>query len=129
MSIQKTIILEVDFAKYKSVKLPRDEAIELLEKISEMLGKTPNDIQETLRYLKNFDEFYEYMRKKFKDYLAPPHKADDYIKGEAIVDKVKLIKEDDKPYAVIIFDRRISVDLLVNALKALGYEVEVKKAF
>jgi hypothetical protein len=129
LTTQKTVILEVDFAKYKSVKLPREEAIELLEKISEILGKTPNDIQETLRYLKNFDEFYEYMRKKFKDYLAPPHRADDYIKGEAIVDKVKLIKEDGKPYVTIIFDRRVPVDILVNALKALGYEVEVKKAF
>ncbi len=125
----KRITIEIDFAKYKSVKLPKDEAEKLLQSLTEILGKKPNDIQETLRYIKNFDEFFEYMRKKFKDYLAPPHRADDYIKGEAVVDKVKLLKENNEKYVMIIFDRRVKEDLIRKALEQLGYEVEIKKIF
>lgn len=125
----KRITIEIDFAKYKSVKLPKDEAEKLLQTLTEILGKKPNDIQETLRYIKNFDEFFEYMRKKFKDYLAPPHRADDYIKGEAIVDKVKLLKKNNEKYVMIIFDRRVKEDLIRKALEQLGYEVEIKKVF
>ncbi len=125
----KRITIEIDFAKYKSVKLPKDEAEKLLQTLTEILGKKPNDIQETLRYIKNFDEFFEYMRKKFKDYLAPPHRADDYIKGEAVVDKVKLLKKNNEKYVMIIFDRRVKEDLIRKALEQLGYEVEIKKVF
>ncbi len=125
----KRITIEIDFAKYKSVKLPKDEAEKLLQTLTEILGKKPNDIQETLRYIKNFDEFFEYMRKKFKDYLAPPHRADDYIRGEAVVDKVKLLKRNNEKYVMIIFDRRVKEDLIRKALEQLGYEVEIKKVF
>ena len=125
----KRITIEIDFAKYKSVKLPKDEAEKLLQALTEILGKKPNDIQETLRYIKNFDEFFEYMRKKFKDYLAPPHRADDYIRGEAVVDKVKLLKENNERYVMIVFDRRVKEDLIRKALEQLGYEVEIKKVF
>ena len=125
----KRITIEIDFAKYKSVKLPKDEAEKFLQALTEILGKKPNDIQETLRYIKNFDEFFEYMRKKFKDYLAPPHRADDYIRGEAVVDKVKLLKENNERYVMIVFDRRVKEDLIRKALEQLGYEVEIKKVF
>jgi len=125
----KRITIEIDFAKYKSVKLPKDEAERLLQSLTEILGKKPNDIQETLRYIRNFDEFFEYMRKKFKDYLAPPHRADDYIKGEAFVDKVKLLKENNEKYVMIVFDRRVKEDVIRKALEQLGYEVETKKVF
>ncbi len=125
----KRIAIEIDFAKYKLVKLPREDAERLLQALTEILGKKPNDIQETLRYIRNFDEFFDYMRKKFKDYLAPPHRADDYIRGEAIVDKVKLLKENNEKYVVIVFDRRIKEDVISRALEQLGYEVEIKKVF
>jgi len=127
--LSKKAIIEIDFAKYKSVKLSRDDAIRLLESLQELLGKKTNDIEETLRYIRNFDEFYDYMRKKFKDYLAPPHRADDYIKGNAIIDKIKLLKENNEKYVVIIFDRRVKEDTISKALSHIGYEVEIKKTF
>lgn len=123
------VIVEVDMAKYKSVDMPAQDAIKLLEKIAEITGKMTPDMQETIRYIRNFDEFYEYMRKKFKDYIAPPHRPDDYIKGNAVIDKVKLYKRDKEKHVVIIFDRRVSVEAIVEALKGLGYDVEIKKAF
>ncbi len=125
----KRATIEIDFAKYKSVKLPKDDAERLLQVITEILGRKPNDVQETLRYIRNFDEFFDYMRKKFKDYLAPPHRADDYIKGNAIIDKIKLLKENNERYVIIIFDRRVKEDVISRALQQLGYEVEIKKIF
>jgi len=123
------IIVEVNMAKYKSIDMSSDEALRLLKKIAEITGKLTTDMQETMRYIRNFDEFYDYMRKKFKDYIAPPHKPDDYIKGNAVIDKVKLYKKDDERRVVIVFDRRICVETIVEALRELGYDVEIKKAF
>ncbi len=127
--MDKRAVIEIDFAKYKSVKLPRDDAEHLLNVLTDLLGKSTNDLQETLRYIRNFDEFFEYMRKKFKDYLAPPHRADDYIRGEAVIDKIKLIKENNEKYVLIVFDRRVKEDIISDALRRLGYEVEIKRTF
>jgi len=127
--LDKRAVIEIDFAKYKSVKLPRDDAEHLLNVLTDLLGKSTNDLQETLRYIRNFDEFFEYMRKKFKDYLAPPHRADDYIRGEAVIDKIKLIKENNEKYVLIVFDRRVKEDIISDALRRLGYEVEIKRTF
>ena len=124
---EKRVVIEVDMAKYKMVDLSLEDAIRVLEALREKRGSS--DIDETLRYLRNFDEFYEYMRKKFKDYIAPPHRPDDYIRGTATIDKVKLYKSGDEKRAVIIFDRRVKESLLREVLESLGYEVEVKKAF
>lgn len=123
------VVVEVDMAKYKMVDLPGDEALKLLEKIGEIRGGLTPDMQEVIRYIRNFDEFYTYMRKKFKDYIAPPHKPEDYIRGAVVVDKIKLYKEDEEKRVVIVFDRRVDVDIIVDALRALGYKVEIKKVF
>jgi hypothetical protein len=122
-------IIEVDLAKYKHVDLPVEDAIKLLEKIAERIGGKTNDISETIRYIRNFNEFYEYMRKKFKDYIAPPRRPDDYIKGKVVVDKVKLYMDGESKRVVIVFDRRVDIDLISSCLRELGYEVEVRKSF
>ena len=116
----------VDGGKYKWVTLPKDEALKLLEMIEGELGNSPRDLQETMRYLRHFDEFYREMQKKFKDFIAPPHSLDDMIRGIVVVDKVALKKEGGKDLATIVFDRRVSVDLLKSLLEKLGYEVEVE---
>jgi len=122
----KTIKVVVDGGKYKWVELPREEALKLLEIIEGKLGKSPRDLQETMRYLRHFEEFYRDMQKRFKDFIAPPHSLDDMIRGIVVVDKIALKKEGNEEIATIVFDRRISVDLLKEALKELGYEVEVE---
>ncbi len=116
----------VDGGKYKWVTLPRDEALKLLEMIEGELGISPRDLQETMRYLRHFDEFYREMQKKFKDFIAPPHSLDDMIRGIVVVDKIALKKEGGKDIATIVFDRRINVDTLKSLLEKLGYEVEVE---
>ncbi len=122
----KEIKITVDGGKYKWVTLPKDEALQLLEKIEGKLGKSPRDLQETMRYLRHFDEFYRDMKKRFKDFIAPPHSLDDMIRGIVVVDKISLKKEGDQDLATIVFDRRISVDLLKELLEEMGYKVEVE---
>ncbi len=119
--------VEVDLGKYRSVELDLDEAEKLLSIITEKLGFESNDVNETYRILRNFEAFYETMKKKFKDYLVPSKSMNDMILGRVVVDKVKLIKEGDRKRVVIVFDRRVPLDVIVEALKELGYEVEVKE--
>jgi len=122
------VTVEVDMAKYKHVDLDAENALRLLAELRKR--RESNDIDEAIRYIRNFDEFYEYMRKKFKDYIAPPHRPEDYIRGRAVVDKVKLyIDGQGRKRVVIVFDRRVKTDEIVEALKTIGFQVEVKKAF
>ncbi len=121
------ITLLVDMGKYRHVTLPVDKARELLNVIVEKLGKRTSDVDEAQRYIANFDVFYEIMKKKFKDSLAPPKSVDDMIRGNIIVDRVILLKEGDKKLVTIVFDRRVPIDKIVESLKELGYEVDVKK--
>ncbi len=121
-------VIRLDLAKYKYVDLPADKALELLNAIAELIGKRTSDMQEAERYIRNFNEFYEFMRKKFKDYLAPPHRPDDYIRGDVVIDKVRLYMEGEEKRVILVFDRRIDIELLKKALNKLGYEeVRVEK--
>lgn len=119
--------VEVDLGKYRSVELDLEEAERLLSIITEKLGFESNDVNEAYRILRNFEAFYETMKKKFKDYLVPSKSMNDMILGRVVVDKLKLIKEGDKRKVVIVFDRRVPLEVIVEALKELGYEVEVKE--
>jgi len=121
------VVLRIDISKYKYVDLPVEDADKFLERISERIGRETSDIKEVIRYIRNFDEFYEYAKRKFKDYIAIPHRPDDYIRGTAVIDKVKLYKADDgSKRIVIVFDRRIPLDYIKNALEELGFNVIVK---
>ncbi|MMZ71692.1 hypothetical protein D1872_352220 [compost metagenome] len=51
----------------------------------------------------------------------------DMILGKVIVDKVKLVKEGNKRIVMISFDRRVPLDVIVEALNEMGYDVEVKE--
>jgi hypothetical protein len=121
------IVVRVDFSKYKYVDLSVEEALSLLDALAEAMGRETPDVGETRRFLRNFDEFYEYMRKKFKDYMVPPHRPDDYIRGNVVIDKVKLYKNGDERRVVIVVDRRVPLDYVVKALESLGYNVRVEK--
>lgn len=125
--MSKKITILVDMGKYRHVTLPADEARELLNIISKKLGKRTNDIDEAQRYIANFDVFYEMMKKKFKDSLAPPKSVDDMIRGNIVVDRVILAKEGDKRIVTIVFDRRVPLDSIEEALKDLSYEVEINR--
>ncbi len=124
---EKEIVIEIDLGKYINIELGLDEAEKFLRTLTKKLGYETQDVSETLRYLRNFDAFYEIAKKKFKDYLVPPKNMNDMIKGTVIVDKIKLIKNEEKK-AVISLDRRVNLDKVIETLKELGYEnVEVKR--
>jgi len=123
---QKSITVEIDLGKYINVELSLDEAEKFLRELTKKLGYETQDVSERLRYLRNFDVFYEVAKKKFKDYLVPPKSMNDMIKGTVVVDKVRLIKEDGKR-VVISLDRRVDINKVVETLKEMGYNVEVKR--
>jgi len=124
---EKKIVIEIDLGKYVNIELDLDEAEKFLRSLTKKLGYETIDVSETLRYLRNFDAFYEIAKKKFKDYLVPPKNMNDMIKGTVVVDKIKLIKNEEKK-VVVSLDRRVNLDKVVETLKELGYEsVEIKK--
>ncbi|MCE4618857.1 MAG: hypothetical protein F7C82_06245 [Desulfurococcales archaeon] len=121
------VVVEVDLGKYKNVELPLEEAERLLSIVTDKLGFESSDVNEAYRIMRNFDVFHETQKKKFKDYLVPSKSMNDMILGRVIVDKVKLVKEGNKKIVVLSFDRRVPVEVVVEALKDMGYEVEVKE--
>ena len=128
MSQGKTITLEIDMGKYKSVELDVDEAEKLVSYVVSKLGVEPSDVNEFFRILRNFDAFYDFMKKKFKDYIVPSKSMNDMILGYVVIDKVKLIKEGNKKRVVIVFDKRVPEDIIIEGLRNLGYsDVQVKR--
>lgn len=117
----------VDIGKYKWVTLPLNDAVMLLNKVSEILGWRSSDVDEALRYMEHFDEFYTMMKRKFKEFLVPIKRSSDMIRGRVVVDKLKLEKEGDSKKVTLIFDRRVDLQVVIEALKRLGFEVEVEK--
>ncbi len=121
------IKVTVDIGKYKWVRLPLEEAVKLLNKVSELLGWRSGDVDEALRYMEHFDEFYSMMRRKFKEFLVPIKRSSDMIRGRVVVDKLKLEKEGDQKIVTLVFDRRVDLRVVVDALENIGFEVEVEK--
>lgn len=121
------VVVEVDLGKYKNVELPAEDAEKLLAAVTSRLGFESSDVDEAYRIMRNFDVFYETQKKKFKDYLAPSKSMNDMIMGRVIVDKVKLVKEGARRSVVLSFDRRVPLEVVVEALREIGYEAEVKE--
>lgn len=122
-----SVTLEVDMGKYKSVKVPLDVAERLIVDVSKRLNIESKDVMESLRIVRNFDEFYEFQQKKFKDYVVPDKDISDMIRGAVVVDSLKLIKEGSSKEVVVTFDRRVDENVIIDSLKSLGFDVEVKR--
>lgn len=120
-----SVTVEVDMGKYKSVTLPVDVAEKLIIEVSRRLNVGSKDVMEAIRIIRNFDEFYEFQQKKFKDYVVPDKDISDMIRGAVVVDSLKLMKRGDVREVTVTFDRRVSEDVIVDALKGLGYEVNL----
>ncbi|MFP3162058.1 MAG: hypothetical protein RXQ69_02045 [Acidilobus sp.] len=121
------VTLEVDMGKYKSVTVPLEVAEKLIIEVSKRLNVESKDVMEALRIVRNFDEFYEFQEKKFKDYLVPDKDISDMIRGAVVVDSLKLIKRGDVKEVLVTFDRRVSEEVIAEALKDLGYEVNIRR--
>ncbi len=123
----KEIHLKIEPGNYRSVRLELNDAIELLKRVVSLRGIKTKDVNESFRILNNFDEFYEFQKKKFKDYVTPDKDVSDMIRGAVVVDNLKLIKENNKKIVVITFDRRLKEELIIKALNDMGYEVKIEK--
>jgi len=97
---------------YPCVELEVGDARRVLEALSEALGYSTNDLEDAIRIIDNFDEYYRYSARKFKEYLVPEKREGDLIRGRVIVDRLKLIRAGDRRRVLIIFDRRVNKDLV-----------------
>lgn len=109
---------------YTALEVDANKAPELLNKLRDVLGKGGEDVEDAIRMIQHFDTFYNVMQKKFKDFLTPKKNVSELLKGNVLVDKVKLIKKDSNKLVVIVFDRSISRETIKNALNNLGYEYD-----
>ncbi|MEL9940082.1 MAG: hypothetical protein QW632_01200 [Ignisphaera sp.] len=109
---------------YTALEVDANKAPELLNKLRDVLGKGGEDVEDAIRMIQHFDTFYNVMQKKFKDFLTPRKNVSELLKGNVLVDKVKLIKKDNNKLVVIVFDRSVSRETIKDALNNLGYEYD-----
>jgi hypothetical protein len=111
----------IDLARSPHVVLDDESSIKLLDCIVKKHGVT-RDLEEAMRIVRNFEEFYRYSRKRFEEYLAPPKDQRDVITGRVVVQKLRLLKKNSEKLVEFIFDRRYDLEELINCLKELGFE-------
>jgi len=109
---------------YVAVEIEAEKSIELIRGLQKLLGKGGEDVDDTIRMIEHFNEFYSLMQRKFKDFLTPRKSISDLIKENVLVDKIKLSIKDGKKIVVIVFDKSITLPVLESALTQLGYTVE-----
>ncbi len=89
------------------------EVYPVLEKIAGELGLT-EDIEDTLRILRNFDAHYSSLRRKFKEYITPRKNERDLLLGKVIVDKIKLRVENNQKIVAVVFDKRVNPERILR---------------
>ncbi|MEM4481196.1 MAG: hypothetical protein QXK88_04445 [Desulfurococcaceae archaeon] len=114
------ISVSVDLANCMHVKLTRELALRFLESIIEIHGET-RDLEEAVRLIAGFDEYYKSSQRKFEGYLAVPKDTSDAIRGRVIVHKIKLLLENREKYVELVLDRRVSRELVARSLSQLGF--------
>ncbi len=121
----KRVQVKVTLGEYKVVKLSIDDSIKLINSLKGVLGYRANDLEEAERIINNYDVFIQVLERKFRNYILIPHKIEDTIRGRIVVDKISFKTENDEIKAIIIFDKRFDIKFLEEALKNIGYEIEV----
>ncbi|MEM1931059.1 MAG: hypothetical protein QXL79_02970 [Sulfolobales archaeon] len=107
---------------YIHLELSLEDALRVLRLLRQKKG-VYEDIEDSIRILENFDAFYEYIRKKHKEYIAPRKNEVDMLAGRVTVDKIKL--EVDKIKRVtIVFDKRVKIEEITEVLRDLGLGFE-----
>ena len=110
---------------YIRLETDAEDAVKILNYLKNAGGRDTEDVNDALRIIKNFDVFYEMMKKKFKDYIAPRKSEVDLIRGRVVIDKIRLSKNDVKK-VTIVFDKRVSEELITKALEDLGIKYELE---
>ncbi len=115
-----SIIVKVELGGYKLIELKLSEAKALLKKAWDA-GRRTRDVEETMRVLNNFDEFYRLQVKKNKSFLTPPKDLKEQLTGQTLVDKVRLDQRGEERFVTIVFDKRVSKDQIKELLSSIGY--------
>jgi len=118
--------IKVVLGGYKVVTLPIESVEPLILKVSEVSGRRGRDLEEALRIIRNFDYFYDLSKRKFKDYLIIPHDPKDMITENVIVDKVKLEYINSKKHVIIVFDKRLPIEVISKALESLNFKPTIE---
>ena len=126
-NVKKKLQVYTDIGDYKYIELEREDAMKLIMKIKSKRGAT-KDLDEAIRIIKNFDEYYRYQVKRSQSYIVIPKDMRDLMTGKAVVDKLRLLRRGSKEVVEIVFDRRIGIDYILKMLGEIGYiEVSVKE--
>uniref|UniRef100_A0A7J3ZKR4 Uncharacterized protein n=1 Tax=Fervidicoccus fontis TaxID=683846 RepID=A0A7J3ZKR4_9CREN len=110
----------IDIGDYKYVVLERAEALRLMTKIKNEKGST-RDLEEAIRIVENFEEYYRYQVRRAQSYIVIPKDTRDLIIGRAVVDKLRLSRKEGKELVEIVFDRRVDTGCILKMLGEMGY--------
>lgn len=122
-----SIKITIDLARSPHVVLDDKNTVELVKCLFEETGGT-RDLEETLRIVKNFDEYYRFSKRKFEEYITPQKDHREVVLGRAVVHKLRLFMEDNNRKVELIFDRRFDIKVLENCLKNIGFkEIVIEK--
>jgi len=115
-----SIKVVIDLAGSPHVVLKHEEALELLRCLGETAG-TSKDLEESIRIIKSFDEFYKILKRKFEEYITPPKDHREVVMGKSIVHKIKLVMKNSDKYVELVLDRRMNIEYLKLCLTRLGF--------
>jgi len=105
---------------YVYLRSPLEVALNVLRKLSELRGWS-EDLSDAIRILENFDTFYEFMKRKHKEYIAPRKSESDLLAGRVVVDKLKLEVNGER-VVTLVFDKRVRYEEVLEVLRELGLE-------
>lgn len=106
---------------YVYLRAPLEVVLKVLRRLGELRGWS-EDLGDAVRILENFDVFYEFMRRKHKEYVAPRKSESDLLSGRVVVDKLKL-EVDGGRFVTLVFDKRVGYEEILNILRELGLTV------
>ncbi|MEZ0289541.1 MAG: hypothetical protein ABWJ42_00410 [Sulfolobales archaeon] len=101
---------------YPYIECDKDIGIAFLNKLSERLGYSSEDLRDSIRILNNYEEFYSYAQRKGKEFIVPSKRESDFIRGRVVVDKIKLLGDNK---VIILFDRRFKREYLEEIIREL----------
>jgi hypothetical protein len=121
--VSQKVKLYTVLGDYVAIEMDASFSTELLRKLQKALGKGGEDVEDSIRMVQHFDTFHSLMQRKFKDFLTPKKNISELLRGNVLVDKIKLIKKDNKKIVVIVFDKSLTKALIEKTLIELGYEI------
>ena len=118
--LSEEVVVNVSLGGYMWIKLKADEAVKLIEQAYRM-GRRTRDLEETMRILRNFEEFYRLQVRKNKSFLTPPKELKEELEGKVLIDKVRLEEKNGERFITILFDKRVKREFVKSLLEKIGF--------